>query len=209
MKLPDQINHELEFRFSDDKKALYTEMRFMPSGSNFIMNCNNCLYMEPSTYKMLINMDIANNNYPTVTDNYEAELRLFNDRGEVRNIKKIFFFNKYEDSIVEYFSKVLTLPIRLIGFWNNKKVELVFIEDYDNYYDPIDKIELLISKSLNIRKAEFVISPKIGLIRKLVSYSKYLVIPTAFCFLIFSQGVILLFLLYFCKKENYNLSTMG
>jgi hypothetical protein len=127
----------------------------------------------------------------------------------VKNIKKIFFFDKYDDSLVEYFSKFLSLPIRLFGFWNTKKLEIVFTEDFDTYYDPLDKIELFISKSLNIRKAEFVISPKVGLVRKLMSYIKYLVLPSAFLLLNFSQAVVLLFLVYFCKKENYNFTSMS
>ena len=126
-------------------------------------------------------------------------MRLFSIKGD-ENVKKLFYFDKH-DNIIELISKVATLPFRIMGYMNTKRLELILIEEYDNWDKPIDKIELYLkSKSINVKKCVFNFKPKIGIIKHYLTYLKYFALPVLYFILLFSQMIICLILVYIFKK---------
>jgi hypothetical protein len=202
--LPKEQRQAVNFRFSDDNRNLISEIYFKeiskhPSGIN-VCSIHECAYLEKFNYALNVEFEIANKIYPDNTNNYELELKLFDSRGDINYVRKLFYFEKY-DSVLEWISKLASLPFRLLGYYKTQNLNLEMIEEYDNSYRSLEKIEISIKgKALNIRSCIFNFIPRIGFLRKLISYLRIVALPVLFFIIFLAQSTIILILVYFYRK---------
>jgi hypothetical protein len=206
LNLPKELSQDVNFRFSHDKKNLMSEIYFKeisrhPSEIN-LCTIYECINLDRYNYALMVEFEIANKNYPDNTNNYELELKMFNTKGDINYIRKLFYFDK-DDNLLEIMSKLATLPFRLFGFYKTQNFNIVMIEEYDNYDRPLEKMEIYINgKSLNIKSCKFNFIPRIGFFRKLLSYLKIAALPVLFFIIFACQLVLIIILVYFFRKEN-------
>lgn len=199
--LPNQLSQELEFRFSQDYNSLYSEV-YLSSDACYIHPDRTCIELDKYSYDISFQMEIANKNYPKNSENYELEVSFINKSGKNRVVRRLFYFNKFDD-FSEFFNKILTLPLRVFGLLNRTDKIINVIDDYDNYYHPLEKVEITIrNKNLNLKNTTISFMPKIGFLKLLLSYFRLFAIPALFFFLIVAQAVFFFILCFFFKKET-------
>jgi hypothetical protein len=202
--LPKEQRQAIFFRFSDDNKNLISEIYSREISKHTIdadvCSIYECVNLEKFNYAINIEFEIDNKLYPEKTNNYELELKILNSSGEISFVRKLFYFEKY-DSFMETISKLASLPFRLLGYYKTQNFKLEMIEDYDNSFRPIEKIEISIKgRALNIKSCLINFNPRIDFLRKFISYLRILALPVLFLVIFLGQSIIILVLVYFFSK---------
>jgi hypothetical protein len=195
--LPAPILQELKFEFSYDKENLFSEINLICNKS--IME--NCIEIDHINYQILLNLDVSNSyiSYSS-SENIEIEMKMFTKSRE-HSVKRIFFFERL-DNFSDFAYKIIMTPFRMIGYFNSKDKEILMMENYDNNKMPLRKIEFTIkNKNMNINHSHMKLIPNIGIIRRLLSYIKFIVIPIIFCISVFSQVLLYILLSYLRRKK--------
>ena len=188
----------MNFHLGEENKSLVSRIYFETDFSGEEM-CPECLRLDRVKYNIMINFEFANKNYPEDTTNYEIEMRTSTDTGELQKIRKIFYFNKF-DGMLEMVSKLITLPLRVFGYFNSQNLEMALSEDLDNSSKTISMIEVYIkNNSLNIKKCILTFIPRIGHMMHIISYLKYVALPALFIVFILIQIFAVGTLYYFRK----------
>lgn len=152
-----------------------------------------CNRLSNAKYTIILFLEFANRVHTSETDNIPIELKVYTKDNNVNTYEQLFYFEKLE-SIAETMNKILLSPLRFFGFFNYRKERIELMELYDNYYEPIEKAEILIKKpDLNIHYANIFFKPLNGWISTLYTYFKFfIVIPLFFFFCIIQMGILVI-----------------
>jgi hypothetical protein len=190
--IPTQKERDLNFYFTDDNRNLLSELHF--DDKNF--------YLEATIYKIKLNLDLANSYFSDRTDNYEIEMQIYSNYGQIKTFKKMFFFHRY-DSMLQSIIKFITLPVRIFGYYNSNLLDIGLVDQYDNSKSSIEKINIYIkNSSLNINLAKLNFIPEVGWIKWLLYYLKYMWLPALFVSVVLGQSLLIFLLYYFYKKPT-------
>jgi hypothetical protein len=192
LSIPVEKGKELNFYFTDDNRNLVSELHL-----------DNKIYdLDASNYKIKLNLDLANSYFSDKTDNYEIEMQVYSIYGQIKTYKKMFFFHRY-DTMLQTLVKLITLPIRVFGYYNSNLIEIELVDRYDNYSNSIEKITIYIKNtSLNINMAILKFIPEVGWIKLVLYYFKYIWLPVLFVSFVMGQTIIIFLLYYFYKKPT-------
>lgn len=192
LKLPKEIYHPLDFSFSHDEKSIF---------SNIYFNCTHytkydtpCNRLDDYSYTISLDLDLAPNSYNYhLKENVELEFIFYNLHKKF-SIKKLIFLDS-NDGIVNFIHRMTLLPFRILGLLNSKNMSVMIIEDYDNNYFPLLKLEVLIkNKNLNILNGFIRMKPNIGYIKRFLALLKLFTLPVLFGVLIAIQ--LLFYIIY-------------
>lgn len=152
-----------------------------------------CNQLSTAQYTIILFIEFANRIHTSETDNIPIELKVYAKGDNVNKYEQLFYFEKLE-SIAETLNKILLSPLRFLGFFNYRKDRIVLVEFYDNYYEPIEKAEVIIKKpDLNIHYANILFKPMNGWISTLYTLFKFIiVIPMFFFFCIIQMGILVI-----------------
>lgn len=211
LHIPVNIHKDINFIFSDNEAYLISRLNFncsiwnsKPTEIDTPLHEEECLSLDETNYQISLNLNFANMIYADNTENFEVGVRIWNSKGkEIKSIKRIFFFNKAQ-TIVQLANDLILFPFRMFGLFTDRDKNILFLENYNNKYDPISRMEIVIrNRNLNISEATISLIPKIGIIKSLLYWIKSIAMPILFCGLFLLQlfGFFILMILF---QKNAN-----
>ena len=174
LSFPSIIQTNLNFNFLNER-LLAAKIKNGYNDDYFITD----LYRNYN-YNIIVELDISRNENSIQEGNFESELQLISKQKEIKSIKKIIFLDQ-NDSLTQNTINLFLLPFKLIGAFNEEKLQIEFFKNFQMSTFPIMKISIFVTNTkLNIKKGRLIFQPITGWFIYFLGYLKIIFTPIFF-----------------------------